>query len=111
MKNTIMQDQKRYYIAKLILQAPENRIPILRELYSDYFSGSSPGGSLEHTSDLNTSFMKWIEEYGINREWIGDFPTIDVYNNYMRFCIENRLVSMDKTLFYRTLQTNFNISA
>jgi hypothetical protein len=111
MKNTIMQDQKRYYIAKLILQAPEDRISILRELYSDYFSGASPGGSLEHTSDLNTSFTKWIEDYGINREWIGDFPTMDIYNNYVRYCIANRLESMDKSLFYKALQYNFNISA
>ena len=106
-----MQDQKRYYSAKLILQAPENRVHIIRELFPEYFSGASPGGSLEYASDLNTSFMKWIEEYSINREWIGDFPTMDIYNNYVRYCIENRLASMDKSLFYKALQYNFNISA
>lgn len=111
MGNKLILDQKRYYIAKLILRTPEDRVSIIKELYSDYFSGSAKRGSLEYTSDVNTSFLKWIEEYGINKDWIGEFPTIDVYNNYMRYCIDNRLDSMDKGLFYETLQANFNISA
>ena len=80
----------RLKIARLILQAPER-------------------GSLEYISELNTSYLKWIEDYNITKEWIGDFPTFDIYTNYVRYCIENRYNAMDRRLFFRTLAHDFNI--
>lgn len=80
----------RLKIAKLILQAPER-------------------GSLEYISELNTSYLKWIEDYNITKEWIGDFPTYEIYNNYVRYCLENRFINMDRRLFFKTLARDFNI--
>ena len=62
-------------------------------------------------SELNTSYLKWKEDYNITKEWIGDFPTIEIYYNYVRYCIENRYRKiMDKKLFFHTLEKDFNIT-
>ena len=98
----------RLEIARLIIQAPESRLNSIRDLYPEYFSRIAEKGSLEYMSDINTSYQKWIEDRGITSDWITDFPTVDIFNNYVRYCIENRLVNMGKKLFYHTLETDFN---
>lgn len=98
----------RLKIVELILLAPESRLQMIRDLYPEYFSIKAEVGSLEYISDLNSSYLKWKEDYGITKEWITEFPTIDVYNNYRRYCVENRFDAMDKKLFYRTLEVDFN---
>lgn len=100
----------RLEIAKLIANAPESRVNSIRELYSEYFSFTSEVGSLEYISDLNTSYLKWKEDYSITLEWIENFPTIDIYNNYIRYCTENLYVSMGKKVFYHTLETDFGLT-
>jgi len=99
----------RLEIARLIIQAPESRVSAIRELYPEYFSVRPEVCSLEYMSDLNTSYTKWIEDYGITKEWIGDFPTGDIYLNYVRYCTENRLIAMGKKLLYHTLERDFNL--
>jgi hypothetical protein len=94
-------------IAKLIAISSEPGILAIKELYPEYFSLLVEPGSLEFTSEVNSSYTKWVTDYGINREWIGEFPTNDIYNNYMRYCIENRYNSMDKSRFYKTLENDF----
>jgi len=98
----------RLEIARLIIQAPESRLNSIRDLYPEYFSRIAEKGSLEYMSDVNTSYRKWIEDYGITSEWITNFPTVDIFNNYVRYCIENCLINMGKKLFYQTLETDFN---
>lgn len=100
----------RLEIARLIAQTTPRKTAAIMNLYPEYFPANALPGSLEHTSDLNTAYTKWIEEYGITVEWIGDFPTTDVYLNYVRYCTENRLPSMGKKVFYRTLENDFNMS-
>ena len=98
----------RLEIARLILSAPESKLFPILELYPEYFSNPVHRGSLEYVSDVNTSYTKWIEDYNITPEWIGAFPTIEIYNSYMRYCVENRLPSMGKKYFYKVLETDFN---
>ena len=100
----------RLEIARLIIQAPDSRVNSIRELYPEYFRATTEIGSFEYMSDLNTSYMKWKEDYNISKEWLGDFPTIDIYNHYARYCIENRLDSMGKKTFYHTLEVDFNLT-
>lgn len=100
----------RLEIARLIIQAPESRVSSIRDLYPEYFSVRPEVCSLEYVSDLNTSYTKWIEDYGITKEWIGDFPTGDIYLNYVRYCTENRLIAMGKKLLYHTLERDFNLT-
>lgn len=99
---------RRMEIARLIVSAPKERVEDIKELYPEYFTIRR--GSLEYMCDVNTSFTKWIEDYGITKEWIGSFPTIDIYHNYMRYCIENKCPSMGKKVFYKTLEYNFNMT-
>jgi len=99
----------RLEIARIISQAPESRVSIIKGLYPEYFSRDERG-TLERISDLNTSYAKWVEDYGINKEWIGAFPTVDIYYNYVRYCTENKIESMDKSLFYDTLEKDFHLS-
>lgn len=108
LKNPTFTDN-RLEIARLIIQAPESRISAIKELYPEYFSITSEKGTLEYVSDINTSYAKWVEDYNINGDWIGDFPTVDIYNNYVRYCLDNRLVHMGKKLFYHTLENDFGL--
>lgn len=100
----------RIKIAGLILLVPESRLSMIRDLYPEYFPARAEIGSLEYVSDLNSSYLKWKEDYGITKDWLAEFPTNDIYYNYMRYCTDNRLVSMDKKLFYRTLEVDFNFT-
>lgn len=100
----------RLEIAQLIIQAPRYKVSAILELYPEYFSQQSTPGSLEYLSDLNTSYLKWIEECGITKEWVEYFPTSDIYNNYIRFCTENKFRSMGKKIFYATLENDFRLT-
>lgn len=100
----------RLEIARLIIQAPESRVNSIRALYPEYFHIEPETDSLEYMIDVNTSYQKWIEDYGITPEWITGFPTNDIFNNYVRYCIENHFVSMGKKLFYHTLEVDFNFT-
>lgn len=99
----------RLEIAHMVLDAPEDRLSYLRDLYPEYFSHTPDPESLEYISDVNTSYQRWIEEYGVTKEWIGAFPTLAVYQNYMRFCMENNSLSMGKKHFYSTLESDFGM--
>lgn len=99
---------KRIEIARLILQASESKLHTIRELFPEYFSTQPEPDSLEYISDINTSYRKWSEDYGINTDWITSFPTSDIYNSYMRYCTENKLPSMGKKTFYATLEIDYN---
>ena len=100
----------RLEIAKLLIQAPKSRIASIRALYPEYFSTLPEVNSLEYISDINTSYRKWIEDLNITKDWIGDFPTVDIFNNYARYCIDNRLEGMGKKTFYRTLENDFGLT-
>lgn len=100
----------RFAIAKLISRTPYRNLPAIMSLYPEYFSQEAIPDSLEYISDLNTSYRKWIEDYGITKDWIEDFPTSDIYNNYMQFCIQNRLKGMGKKIFYSTLESDFGLT-
>ena len=78
-----------YLYSKIITHAPTSRLLIM--------------------SEVNTSYLKWKEDYNITREWIGDFPTIDIYHNYVRYCMDNHYPLMEKKVFYHVLETDFNI--
>ena len=109
LRNPVLMDN-RLEIAKLLIQAPESRVASIRALYPEYFSTLPEVNSLEYISDINTSYRKWIEDLNITKDWIGDFPTGDIFNNYARYCIENRLESMGKKTFYRTLENDFGLT-
>ncbi len=102
--------QIRKHLMFAIIFAPKSKVLAIKQLYPEYFAPKAEVGSLEHIIDLNTSYLKWKEEYGITNEWIKDFPTNDIYLNYVRYCIENRLDIMSKRLFYHTLEIDFNFS-
>lgn len=101
----------RLEIVKLMSKAKDFRVSDVKALFPEYFkSVTTDPGILECTVERNTSYTKWIEEYGINAEWIGDFPTSDIYNNYARFCIENRFNNiMGKKTFYKILSDDFRL--
>jgi len=100
--------EKHIILAYLIL-APKSKVLAIKELYPEYFAPRAEVGSLEHISDLNSSYLKWREDYAITKEWITEFPTNDIYHNYVRYCIENRLDIMSKRLFYHTLEVDFDL--
>lgn len=100
----------RLEIVKLMSKAKDFRVSDVKALFPEYFGNTTDPGILECTVERNTSYTKWIEEYGINAEWIGDFPTSDIYNNYARFCIENRFNNiMGKKTFYKILSDDFRL--
>lgn len=98
----------RLALARIVARTPYRNLSTIAQMFPEYFFGSVPD-SLEYRSDVNTSYQRWIEEYGITTDWIGDFPTKDVYLNYVRYCTENHLPSMGKKNFYSTLEADFNL--
>ena len=100
----------RLELVKLMSKAKDFRVADIKPLYPEYFSKVAENGSLEYISDLNTSYLKWKEDYNITKDWIGYFPTLDIYNNYVRYCVENNALSMGKKLFYSTLESDFNLT-
>ena len=106
--NTILDN--RLELSYLLAKATKQGVNAIMKLYPEYFSTKSASGSLEYISDVNTSYTKWKDDYNIDKEWIGEFPTIDIYNHYMRYCVENRLNSMGKKTFYSTLENDFNLT-
>ena len=97
-------------IAKLILKASRPQIQAIKELYPEYFLVSAPTCYLESVADKNTSYIKWIEDFNITAEWIGEFPTIDIYNNYARYSIENHFIPLGKKQFYSMLELDFGLT-
>lgn len=99
----------REIIARLLLQASDNQLPVIKQLYPEYFSPSAPGSSFELLVDKNTSYTQWIQDYEITAEWVSEFPTLDIYNNYVRYCVERRYMYMGKKHFYATLALDFGL--
>lgn len=98
-------------IAKLILKSSKHQLSAIKELYPEYFALSAPINSLEATVDRNTTYTKWIEDYNITAEWIGCFPTNEIYNSYKRYCVENFYpCTLGKKEFYATLAFDFNLA-
>lgn len=100
----------RLKIGRLIARTPYRNLPAVKELFPDYFNALPDPNSLEYICDRNTSYLRWIEVYGISKDWLMDFPTTEVYENYVRFCTENRFPSMGKKVFYHTLETDFGMT-
>lgn len=97
----------RLEIARLIIRAPEDRVYFIRELYPEYFSFQSYPGSLEYTSDLNTSYTRWKDDCGVSKDWLGYLPTTDIYYSYVRYCNDNHVMNMGKKTFYKALENDF----
>ena len=97
-------------IARLILKAPTNKLQYITRLYPEYFGDVPDPNSLEYVNDINTSYRQWVETLNIDSEFIGSFPTKDIYDNYLRFCHNNNLLSMGKKLFYKTIEDDFFLS-
>lgn len=109
LRNTTALDN-RLELARLISSTAPSKVHAIKELYPEYFAVSVLPGTFEYLSDVNTSYQKWIEDYNITTEWIGEFPTNDIYLNYVRYCNEAKLPSMGKKIFYRTLELDFNLT-
>ena len=92
---------KRSEIARLIIDTPTDKIPVIKELYSEYFSSTPAVGSLEYISDLNTGYTTWLNETGVSKEWLTSLPTSNIYNDYLRYCRDNRFLSMGKKTFIK----------
>lgn len=97
----------RLKVARALINCPLRKVPEFKSLFPDYFPEAPAPGSLEYISDRNTSYRRWVEDCGIDAEWLGDFPTNDIFNNYVRFCVENRLDSVGKKTFYKMLEDDF----
>lgn len=101
-----LEADNRFALAKLISQTPAYNLPAICELYPEYFS--APVGSLEYRADINSSYVKWLEENHITREWIESFPTTDIYTHYLAYCGDNHLRNMGKKTFFKTLESDFD---
>lgn len=104
-----MLQDNRLELAHLISKLPDNKIRFITAMYPEYFSRESDPDSLEYISDINTSYQTWIDTLNITREWIGNFPTKDIYDNYLRFCHNYNLMSMGKKIFYRIIEEDFGV--
>lgn len=100
---------RRLAIAKMILEAPADRVGYLLGLFPEFFGSDSTIGSYEYVVSVNTSYQKWIENAGITKNWLKDFPTMDIYNHYLRYTVDNRMLSMSKKLFFEVLEIDFNL--
>lgn len=96
-------------IAKLLAKASRASVEAIKQLYPEYFTQDIENGSLEHIAEENSSYTKWIEDYGITVDWIGQFPTTDLYNDYMKYCKENRLSGLGKKTFFQVLTWDFHL--
>lgn len=67
---------ERLRLLELIVTVPESRMPLIYDLYPEYFAANPRAGSLEYTSAVNSSYLKWIQDYDITRDWIREIPTI-----------------------------------
>lgn len=106
-KNPTLKDS-RLDIARLLVRASRTSVEAIKQLYPEYFTPTPSKDSLEYISDVNTSYTKWLEDCGISSDWITSFPTSDIYNNYLKYCTENRFLSMGKKTFYATVEKDFN---
>lgn len=101
---------KRLEVGRLIIDTPTDKIPVIKELYSEYFSITPEVGSLEYITDLNTGYTTWLNETGITKDYLTTLPTSDIYNDYLKYCRDNRFLSMGKKTFYKTLEFDFGFN-
>lgn len=104
----LIQDN-RIEIARMILAAPDNKVQSIRDLYPEYFSHTPDPSSLEYLTDLNTVYLRWKDDIGVDKDWIGLLPTNEVYFNYLRYCKDVSAPSMGKKQFYKTLEIDFGV--
>lgn len=104
----LIQDN-RLEIARMILAAPDNKVQSIRDLYPEYFSHTPDPSSLEYLTDLNTVYLRWKDDIGVDKDWIGLLPTNEVYFNYLRYCKDVSAPSMGKKQFYKTLEIDFGV--
>ena len=100
----------RLEIAKILARTSKTGVEAIMRLYPEYFTSQTETSLLERISDANTSYQKWLEDFGITKDWIEEFPTSDIYNNYMRYCVENHIRGMGKKIFYATLESDFGLT-
>lgn len=100
----------RLELAKVLSKAHPKTVPAIMSLYPEYFQNVPNPDSLEYISDKNTSYQKWLEDYGITAEWLGTFPTKDIYLNYVRYCTETCLPSLGKKMFFQRVEDDFYVT-
>ena len=76
----------RFNLAQLIATTPKNRLSLIEKLYPEYFSNLPDPNSLEYRADVNTAYTYWITDLGIDKDWISEMPTNEIYYNYLRYC-------------------------
>lgn len=96
-------------IARLIARSNKQGINAIKELYPEYFTSTENKDSLEYICDTNSTYMDWINDCGITKDWLLSFPTNDIFNNYQRYCIDNKVTGLGKKTFYSTLEQDFNL--
>lgn len=101
----------RLEIARLIVNAPSDKVQSIRDLYPEYFSHTPAPNTLEYECDVNQAYKSWIRDANITIEWLSYFPTTEVYYSYLRYCNDNRLLSMGKKKFYELLSIDFGVAA
>lgn len=66
--------------------------------------------NLEKVADLNTVYHSWIETANVTRSEVVEFPTVEMYNAYLQYCIANKYPFMTKKQFFRALEFDFGLS-
>lgn len=94
-------------LVDIIKYIPKWKMRYIVDLYPEYFNQPDPH-SLEYTSEINSSYIDWLENLNIDKEYITSFPTKDIYTNYLRYCHNINLLAMGKQKFYKTLEQDFN---
>ena len=96
-------------IARLIARSNKQGINAIKELYPEYFTSTENKDSLEYICDTNSTYIDWINDCGITKDWLLSFPTNDIFNNYQRYCTDNKVTGLGKKTFYSTLEQDFNL--
>lgn len=100
---------ERLELAKIISSASNEALPYIRDLYPDYFK-SAPISLFERVSEENTSYKNWLNDYRIDTSYICSIPTLELFNDYVSYCVERRLYHMGKKSFYAMLEFDFALS-
>ena len=96
-------------VAKFIVKATRPQIQAIKELYPEYFSPVPIGSPIEKIVNENTSYAKWLEDFGITSEWIGNFPTTEIYHIYAQYCVEHLYNPLGKKTFFDRLAYDFGL--
>jgi Rha family phage regulatory protein len=104
----ITSKDNRLDIARLLPNASKSSVEAIKQLYPEYFTSIPKKDSLEYICNVNTSYIKWLEDNGITKAWLSHFPTTDIYNHYSRYCSDNLLIGMSKKYFYETIERDFD---